>query len=130
MGHQLWLEKVNIQDRIFVNSNRKDMTLKGVNLFTDFDRQLGEQAVDNFASNAVYVNFSQALKNELNFGLLHGYYVGVIPEKVKIFSIIIKLFFMVMMLIFPTEICLCRTIRFRFMKLYFSIHLYWFITSG
>ena len=79
--HHLWLEEINIQDRFFVNSNRKDMTLKGVNMFTDFDMQLGEQAVENFASNAVYVNFSKAFKNELNFGLLHGYYVGVIPGK-------------------------------------------------
>jgi hypothetical protein len=79
--HHLWLKEINIQNRIFVNSNRKDMTLKGINMFTDFDTQLGEQAIDNFAPNAVYVNFSMALKNELNFGLLHGYYVGVIPGK-------------------------------------------------
>ncbi len=79
--HHLWLDEFNIQQRIYVNSNRKDMTLKGVNLFTDFDTQLGEQAIDGFAPNAVYVNFSTALKNEKNFGLLHGYYVGVIPGK-------------------------------------------------
>jgi hypothetical protein len=79
--HYLWLKQVDFQERIFVNSNRKDMTLKGVNVFMDFDVQLGEQAIDNFAQNSFYVNFGKALKNESNFALLHGYYVGVIPEK-------------------------------------------------
>lgn len=79
--HHLWLEKITFQQRIFVNSNSKDMTLKGVSLFTDCGVQLGEKAESDFSSNATYINFNQALDNELNFGLLHGYYVGVIPGK-------------------------------------------------
>ena len=80
-NHHVWLEKINFQERIFVNSNSKDMTLKGVSLFTNGDTQLGEKAMGDFASNANYINFSQALDKEMNFGLLHGYYVGVIPGK-------------------------------------------------
>jgi hypothetical protein len=57
------------------------MTLKGVNMFTDFGVQLGEEVIDGFSENAAYVNFGQALKNENNFGLMHGYYAGEIPGK-------------------------------------------------
>jgi esterase/lipase superfamily enzyme len=79
--HNIWLSKIHFQKKIFVNSNRKDMTLKGVNMFTDFDVQLGEEVIDGFSENAAYVNFGQALKNENNFGLMHGYYAGEIPAK-------------------------------------------------
>lgn len=79
--HSKWLSKIHLQKRIFVNSNRKDMTLKGVTLFTDFGVQLGEEAIHGFADNAIYINFGQALKNENNFGLLHGYYAGEVPGR-------------------------------------------------
>jgi hypothetical protein len=85
--HNIWLSKIHFQKRIFVNSNRKDMTLKGVNIFTDFDVQLGEEVINGFSENAFYINFAKALKNENNFGLMHGYYAGEIPGKsINIFN--------------------------------------------
>jgi len=80
--HHSWLEEINIQERIYVNSNGRDFILRGVRLLTDWNRQLGEALVGEFASNATYVDFTNAVKNNgFPIGEMHGYYLGIVSNQ-------------------------------------------------
>ncbi len=79
--HDLWLHKINMQERIYVNSNGRDFILRGVRVLTNWKRQLGESLVRDFASNATYVNFTSAIKSKFPFNEMHGYYLGSIPSQ-------------------------------------------------
>jgi len=80
-NHTFWLEKLHIQNNIFVISNRHDFNLKGVRIFTYSGKQLGEVIKPPFFENAYYVNFSKAVGFRFPTGITHTYFIGTIPEK-------------------------------------------------
>lgn len=79
--HHKWVQKLNIQERIYVNSNNRDFILRGVQILTNWNRQLGVSLVDDYASNATYVNFTKAIKSKFPFNEMHGYYLGTVPNQ-------------------------------------------------
>ena len=67
--HRKWLEKVNIQDKIYLTRNNKDRTLLLAKL-AGFTEQLGRRSALRKARNAVYLNFSPVLEKEHNYFLM------------------------------------------------------------
>jgi hypothetical protein len=78
-AHAIWLEKLHMQHRIFVNSNKKDMILRGLKHLTHAKTQLGSKAKGVLASNAVYINFSNAVAFQKPVYKTHSYYAKEIP---------------------------------------------------
>ena len=70
-GHKKWLEKLNIQDEIYLTRNNKDRTL-ALAKWVGFTEQLGRYWGGAKAHNAVYLNFSPVLEKEHNYFLLTG----------------------------------------------------------
>lgn len=68
-GHRKWLEKLNIQDKIYLTRNNKDRTLLLAKL-AGFTEQLGRGAGLIKAKNAIYLNFSPVLEREHNYFLM------------------------------------------------------------
>jgi hypothetical protein len=68
-GHAHWVEKLKIQDRIYIISNKSDYPLHGVWLLRK-TIPLGMKAKSPHAKNAVYIDFS------LVAGEAHNYYAG------------------------------------------------------
>lgn len=79
--HHKWVQQLNIQERIYINSNKRDFILRGVQILTDWKGQLGVSLDDNYASNAIYVNFTNAVKSNFPINEMHGYYLGTIPNQ-------------------------------------------------
>lgn len=67
--HACWVEKLKLQKRIYINSNKGDYPLHGV-WFLRKTKPLGMTSGRNTAKNAVYVDFS------LVAGDAHNYYTG------------------------------------------------------
>jgi hypothetical protein len=67
--HRKWLEKLNIQDEIYLTRNNKDRTLLLAKL-AGFTEQLGRRSALRKAKNAIYLNFSPVLEREHNYFLL------------------------------------------------------------
>jgi hypothetical protein len=65
-----------MQERIIVNSNNQDYILKGLRLLTGWDRQLGEDVIEDFSPNATYISFTEVSKSIMPFEEKHGYYLG------------------------------------------------------
>lgn len=68
-GHKKWLEKLNIQDEVYLTRNNKDRTLN-LARFAGFTEQLGRHWGLAKAKNAVYLNFSPVLEKEHNYFLM------------------------------------------------------------
>lgn len=68
-GHKKWLEKLNIQDEIYLTRNNKDRTLN-LARWADFSERLGRHWGAAKAKNAVYLNFSPVLEKEHNYFLM------------------------------------------------------------
>ena len=66
--HQKWLEKLNIQERIYVTINNDDFTLHGA-MILRASKQLGLGYRGSTAMNAHYVNFSDVATREHNLFL-------------------------------------------------------------
>jgi len=81
--HKNWVEKLNIQERVYITSNRSDFNLKGVRIFTKDGKQLGEKVKAPTADNACYINFSKAVGFRFPTGTTHTYFIGEISEKSK-----------------------------------------------
>lgn len=79
--HSLWVENLNIQDRIFIISNKHDFNLKGLRIFTKEGKQLGEKIKPPLAANANYINFSKAVGLQVPTGITHTFFIGVIPNE-------------------------------------------------
>ena len=79
--HHLWVEQLNISRRIYINSNDDDFSLSGLRVLTRLGRQLGESAKAPFASNATYVDFTEAVGFPGSMGPSHSYYFASITEK-------------------------------------------------
>ncbi len=69
--HRKWLEKLNIQEQIYLTRNNKDRTLLLAKL-AGFTEQLGRRSALCKAKNAIYLNFSPVLEKEHNYFLLTG----------------------------------------------------------
>jgi hypothetical protein len=68
-GHKKWLEKLNIQDKIYVTRNNRDRSLALARI-AGFSKQLGMHNRWRKAENAIYLNFSKVLKREHNYFLM------------------------------------------------------------
>lgn len=68
-GHKNWLEKLNIQNEIYLTRNNKDRTLNLARLAACTE-QLGRHWGFGKAHNAIYLNFSPVLEREHNYFLL------------------------------------------------------------
>ncbi len=79
--HKNWLDKIKIQNQIFVISNRHDFNLKGVRIFTSAGKQLGEIVKPPFSENAYYIDFSKSVGFRFPTGTTHTFFIGSIPEK-------------------------------------------------
>jgi len=80
-GHNSWVEKLNMQENIFINSNAKDVNLNGLRIISSYGYLMGELLVEPLATNALYVNFSRAIGFKLPPGRSHTYYIGEHVEK-------------------------------------------------
>jgi len=67
-NHTKWVERLNIQQRIYITMNDRDMTLKGAALLR-MARQLGNGKPDRMAENASYINFGKFPTAEHNLFL-------------------------------------------------------------
>lgn len=67
--HRKWLEKLNIQDQIYLTRNNKDRTLLLAKL-AGFTEQLGRRSALRKAKNAIYLDFSPVLEREHNYFLM------------------------------------------------------------
>ncbi len=74
--HYLWVENLDIQEQIFVNSNAKDLNLNGLRIISAYSYLMGELLLKPLACNATYVNFSEAIGFKLPPGRSHTYYIG------------------------------------------------------
>lgn len=80
-GHNLWVEKIRFADRIYINSNDDDMSLSGLRFLTKLGRQLGESAIEPYAKNAIYINFTKAVGFPGSMGPSHSYYFATVTDK-------------------------------------------------
>ncbi len=75
-GHSAWLDKINIQKRVYVTCNRKDFNLAGVKTFTDLGTQLGKEPGSPLSTKAKYIDFTKAVGFRLPTGATHNYFTG------------------------------------------------------
>jgi len=80
-GHEEWVEQLNFSRRIYINSNDDDFSLTGLRIISPLGRQLGEGPRKNYAENAFYVSFTEAVGFPGSMGPSHSYYFASIPEK-------------------------------------------------
>lgn len=78
--HKYWVEKINIQKRIFNNSNVFDLNLNGLRLITPMNYMLGERLSKPLSDSVLYFNFSKTMGLKLSPGKSHTYFLGM-PEK-------------------------------------------------
>ena len=67
-NHDKWVEKLNIQDRLYIVSNDMDFPLKGASLLR-MSKQLGLGYKAPLAENAYYIDFSKIADKEHNLFL-------------------------------------------------------------
>ena len=79
--HPEWLEKINIQSRIYVCSNRQDFNLKGLRIFTKEGKQLGEKVKHPLYASANYIQFTRAVGFRFPTGTTHTYFIGKMADK-------------------------------------------------
>lgn len=82
-NHVNWVEQIHFQNNIFINSNRCDIELKGLRIFTNHGKQLGEKVTSPFANNAIYLNFTKSVGFRIRTVTTHTYFIGKVPEKNK-----------------------------------------------
>lgn len=81
LHHKNWLNEINLQQQLFVISNRHDFNLKGVRIFTSAGKQLGEIVKPPFSEHAYYIDFSKSVGFRFPTGTTHTYFIGSIPDK-------------------------------------------------
>ncbi len=75
-AHASWVDSLHIQKRIYITSNRSDVNLNGVRLFTKSGKQLGERLKLPLSSGATYINFTKAIGFTMPTGNSHTYFIG------------------------------------------------------
>jgi hypothetical protein len=86
--HKYWVEKINIQDHLYITRNNHDRNLNGARFISFFQHQLGERLRGPLAANATYIDFSNILNLEHNYFL----YDDVWREKPQIEKIYYNIF--------------------------------------
>lgn len=67
--HAEWVEKLNVQKRLYITRNNHDKVLNGAKLISGFKRMMGERPRKPYAKNALYLDFSRVLDTEHNYFL-------------------------------------------------------------
>lgn len=80
-NHKAWVEKLDMQKRIYINMNRGDVNLKGVRAFLRQGIQLGQKVKSTPADNAVYIHFTKAVGFKLPPGKSHTYFIAETADK-------------------------------------------------
>ncbi len=75
-NHKAWLEKIRMQQNLYVTANKQDVNLKGLHIFTKGGKQLGEKITHPLASNAVYIHFNKSVGLRFPTGTTHTYFIG------------------------------------------------------
>jgi len=79
-GHKQWVEKINIQKRLFNNSNVFDLNLNGLRIISPLKYLLGERLFIPLSDSVLYFNFTETIGTRLPPGKSHTYFLGM-PEK-------------------------------------------------
>lgn len=80
-NHKSWVQKLNIQQHLFIISNKNDFNLKGAHLFTSNGKQLGEKITSPLADNVTYLNFNKTIGFKFPTADSHTYFIGNMPLK-------------------------------------------------
>lgn len=75
-GHEKWLSKLNIQDHIYVISNKHDFVLSGLQLFTRAKLPLGKRIVKERVSSVQYIDVSDIVGFRRPVYKTHSYFTG------------------------------------------------------
>ncbi|MBN1791861.1 MAG: alpha/beta hydrolase [Bacteroidales bacterium] len=75
-AHASWVDRLNIQKRIYIISNKQDFSLNGLRIFSNSGKQLGERLKLPLSSGANYINFTKAIGFTLPTSDSHTYFVG------------------------------------------------------
>ncbi|MBN1414647.1 MAG: alpha/beta hydrolase, partial [Bacteroidales bacterium] len=75
-AHANWIDRLNIQKRIYITSNKQDFNLNGVRIFSNSGKQLGERLKLPLSSRAYYINFTRAIGFTLPTSDSHTYFIG------------------------------------------------------
>lgn len=79
-GHAEWVEKLAIQQQIYIAFNDKDVNLEGLRVISSLGMQLGERPLPPLASNALYLDFTESVGFRYPTGATHSYYFGRMTE--------------------------------------------------
>jgi hypothetical protein len=79
--HKVWVERLNMQQDIYIIHNRQDVNLKGARLILRHGKQLGEKPKRPLAENARYISFSHAIGFRFPTHTTHTYFVNSIPSE-------------------------------------------------
>jgi hypothetical protein len=79
-GHHQWIEKLNLQKRIYTIYNGGDKNLRGLRVLTSYGMQLGEYPLPPHARNAIYVDFSMAVGRKYSAGASHSFYYAKVTD--------------------------------------------------
>jgi hypothetical protein len=79
-NHATWVERLNIQKRIYITSNKHDFNLNGAKTFTSSGKQLGGNLKLPLSSEATYINFTKAIGFTVPTINSHTYFIGRIPN--------------------------------------------------
>ena len=79
-NHYLWVEKLNMQDRLFICYNDEDINLEGLRVISSLGTQLGERPLAPLAKNAIYADFTTSVGSRPNSGATHSYYYALITR--------------------------------------------------
>ena len=79
-AHANWLDRLHIQKRIYITSNKHDVNLNGLRIFSNSGKQLGERLKLPLSSGATYINFTRAIGFTLPTGDSHTYFIGRMPN--------------------------------------------------
>ena len=82
-NHTKWVEQLQFQKNIFINSNQRDFNLNGLRMTPNHGKQLGQRVKHPFANNAIYFNFTKSVGFRIPTGPSHTYFIGKIPERNK-----------------------------------------------
>ena len=80
-NHSKWVEGLQFQNNIFINSNKRDLTLWALRFFTWHGIQLGQKAKLPLARNAVYFNFTKSVGCRIDPRTTHTYFFGKLMDK-------------------------------------------------
>ncbi|PLX11604.1 MAG: hypothetical protein C0598_07845 [Marinilabiliales bacterium] len=76
-GHKDWVEKINVQKRIFNNSNVFDINLNGLRIISPLNYLLGERLFTPLSDSIMYFNFTETIGFRLPPGKSHTYFLGI-----------------------------------------------------